>query len=390
MNILEEIQNCPVEWKELKDIAILKNGKDWKTLPSGEVPVYGSGGEMGEFVSEYSYDKPTVLIPRKGSISNLFYLENAFWNVDTIYYTEIDDKQIIPKYFYYYLTTIKLEKMATNPTRPSLTQAILDKVKIPIPPLEIQEKIVQILDKFTDYVTELTSELTSRKKQYSFYRDKLLSFEDAVYQVEWKTIQDISVKIVTGVTPKKSCEDYYLKGTIPWLRTNEVKFNTITTTEKYVTEKAVEETGLKWILPNSIIIAISGATAGRVAMNSIPLTTNQHCCSISVDERIVNYKYLYYWLVNQNRQILSLKQGARGDINMSMIKSLKIPVPSLEIQSRIVQVLDNFDTVCNDLNIGLPKEIELRQKQYEYFREKLLTFVAEGEYTDSTVQTRHN
>lgn len=390
MNILEEIQNCPVEWKELKDIAILKNGKDWKTLPSGEVPVYGSGGEMGEFVSEYSYDKPTVLIPRKGSISNLFYLENAFWNVDTIYYTEIDDKQIIPKYFYYYLTTIKLEKMATNPTRPSLTQAILDKVKIPIPPLEIQEKIVQILDKFTDYVTELTSELTSRKKQYSFYRDKLLSFEDAVYQVEWKTIQDISVKIVTGVTPKKSCEDYYLKGTIPWLRTNEVKFNTITTTEKYVTEKAVEETGLKWILPNSIIIAISGATAGRVAMNSIPLTTNQHCCSISVDERIVNYKYLYYWLVNQNRQILSLKQGARGDINMSMIKSLKIPVPSLEIQSRIVQVLDNFDTVCNDLNIGLPKEIELRQKQYEYFREKLLTFVAEGEYTDSTVQYRQD
>ncbi|WP_258190672.1 restriction endonuclease subunit S [Streptococcus sp. D2] len=386
MNILEEIQNCPVEWKVLKDVAILKNGKDWKTLPSGEVPVYGSGGEMGEFVSDYSYDKPTVLIPRKGSISNLFYIEKAFWNVDTIYYTEIDENQIIPKYFYYYLTTVKLEEMATNPTRPSLTQAILDKVKIPIPPLKIQEKIVQTLDKFTDYVTELTS----RKKQYSYYRDKLLSFEDEVYQVEWKTIQDISVKIVTGVTPKKSCEDYYLKGTIPWLRTNEVKFNTITTTEKYVTEKAVEETGLKWILPNSIIIAISGATAGRVAMNSIPLTTNQHCCSISVDERIVNYKYLYYWLVNQNRQILSLKQGARGDINMSMIKSLKIPVPSLEIQSRIVQVLDNFDTVCNDLNIGLPKEIELRQKQYEYFREKLLTFVAEGEYTESRVEEWDN
>ena len=236
----------------------------------------------------------------------------------------------------------------------------------------------------------MTSELTSRKKQYTFYQDKLLSFEAEVYQVEWKTIQDISVKIVTGVTPKKSCEDYYLKGTIPWLRTNEVKFNTITTTEKYVTEKAVEETGLKWIVPNSIIIAISGATAGRVAMNSIPLTTNQHCCSISVDERIVNYKYLYYWLVNQNRQILSLKQGARGDINMSMIKSFKIPVPSLEIQSRIVQVLDNFDMVCNDLNIGLPKEIELRQKQYEYFREKLLTFLAEGEYTDSTVQYRQD
>ena len=144
--------------------------------------------------------------------------------------------------------------------------------------------------------------------------------------------------------------------------------------KRNITKRAVEETGLKWISPNSIIIAISGATAGRVAMNRIPLTTNQHCCSISVDERIVNYKYLYFWLVNQNRLILSLKQGARGDINMSMIKSLKLPVPSLEIQSRIIQVLDNFDTVCNDLNSGLPKEIELRQKQYEYWRDRLLDF----------------
>ena len=132
----------------------------------------------------------------------------------------------------------------------------VSKILIPIPPIEIQEKIVQILDKFTDYVRELTSELTSRKKQYSYYRDNLLSFEDEVCQVEWKTIQDISVKIVTGVTPKKSCEDYYLKGTIPWLRTNEVNFNTITTSDNYVTERAVEETGLKWISPNSIIIAI--------------------------------------------------------------------------------------------------------------------------------------
>lgn len=386
MNILEEIQNCPVEWKELGEVVdtvtspVKLTKKEYQV--TGRIPIVDQGEQFvaGYADNEKYLEKDEYIIFGDHS-EHVKYVDFAFvQGADGLKILK-PKSGIKAKYIYYCFCNF-YKKEGSYKRHWSKARTVL----IPIPPREIQEKIVQILDKMTEYVTELTSELTSRKKQYSYYRDKLLSFEDEVYRVEWKTIQDISVKIVTGVTPKKSCEDYYLKGTIPWLRTNEVKFNTITTTEKYVTEKAVEETGLKWILPNSIIIAISGATAGRVAMNSIPLTTNQHCCSISVDERIVNYKYLYYWLVNQNRQILSLKQGARGDINMSMIKSLKIPVPSLEIQSRIVQVLDNFDTVCNDLNIGLPKEIELRQKQYEYFREKLLTFVAEGEYTESRVE----
>ena len=391
MNILEEIQNCPVEWKELKDIAILKNGKDWKTLPSGEVPVYGSGGEMGEFVSEYSYDKPTVLIPRKGSISNLFYLENAFWNVDTIYYTEIDDKQIIPKYFYYYLTTIKLEEMATNPTRPSLTQAILDKVKIPIPPLEIQEKIVQTLDKFTDYVTELTSELTSRKKQYSFYRDKLLSFEDEVYQVEWKTLSEIAKDFGRGKSKHRPRNDARLYGgDIPFIQTGDIREagKWIKNYSQTYSAFGVEQSK-KWEKGTlCITIAANIAETGLLGFEA--------CFPDSIIGFVANpefaiTEYVYYYL-NSIKDYLANKSygSAQDNLNLSTFSSLKIPVPSLEIQSRIVQVLDNFDTVCNDLNIGLPKEIELRQKQYEYFRDKLLTFVAEGEYTDSTVQTRHH
>lgn len=374
MNILEEIQNCHVEWKELGEVALLKRGKTItsKTAIDGPYPVISGGQKPAYFHGEFNREGETITVAGSGAYAGfvMYWDEPIF--VSDAFSIEPLEGALIPKFLYHYLLEKQeiLFSLKKGSGVPHVYPKDVSKILIPIPPIEIQEKIVKILDKFTDYVRELTS----RKKQYSYYRDNLLSFEDKVYQVEWKTIQDISVKIVTGVTPKKSCEDYYLKGTIPWLRTNEVKFNTITTTEKYVTERAVEETGLKWISPNSIIIAISGATAGRVAMNRIPLTTNQHCCSISVDERIVNYKYLYYWLVNQNRQILSLKQGARGDINMSMIKSLKLPVPSLEIQSRIIQVLDNFDTVCNDLNIGLPKEIELRQKQYEYWRDRLLDF----------------
>ncbi|MFM0877897.1 restriction endonuclease subunit S [Streptococcus suis] len=179
-----------VEWKTLGDIAKLKNGKDWKSLSVGDVPVYGSGGAMGEFVSEYAYNKPTVLIPRKGSISNLFYLEKPFWNVDTIYYTEIDDSQVVPRYLYYYLTTIDLESMATNPTRPSLTQAILDKIPIPVPSLPIQQRIVQVLDNFdavcNDLNIGLPKEIELRQKQYEYFREKLLTFTaEGVYPGQW-------------------------------------------------------------------------------------------------------------------------------------------------------------------------------------------------------------
>ncbi|MGU8043956.1 restriction endonuclease subunit S [Streptococcus suis] len=191
-----------VEWKTLGDIAKLKNGKDWKSLSVGDVPVYGSGGAMGEFVSEYAYNKPTVLIPRKGSISNLFYLEKPFWNVDTIYYTEIDESQLVPRYLYYYLTTIDLESMATNPTRPSLTQAILDKIPIPVPSLPIQQRIVQVLDNFdavcNDLNIGLPKEIELRQKQYEYFREKLLTFTaEGVYTdstVQYSTVQYSTVQ----------------------------------------------------------------------------------------------------------------------------------------------------------------------------------------------------
>ena len=168
-----------VEWESLKEVVNIKNGKDWKKLGMGNVPVYGSGGIM-TYVDKYSYDKPTVLIPRKGSITNIFYVETPIWNVDTIYYTEIDTNKLIPKYFYYYMKTIDLMKLDTGSGRPSLTQAILNKINIPIPSIEKQSCIVSILDKFdalTSSITEgLPREIELRQKQYEYYRNMLLSF----------------------------------------------------------------------------------------------------------------------------------------------------------------------------------------------------------------------
>lgn len=133
-------------------------------------------------VDTFSYDKPTVLIPRKGSITNIFYLEKPFWNVDTIYYTEIDDQQMIPKFFYYFIKTVDLMKLDTGSGRPSLTQTILNRIRVPVPSIAEQERIVSILDKFDKLVNDISeglpAELNARRKQYEYYRTKLLTFQE--------------------------------------------------------------------------------------------------------------------------------------------------------------------------------------------------------------------
>lgn len=177
--LLDFSQNKNIQWKKLGEVCTIKNGRDYKHLGEGKVPVYGSGGIM-KYVDEYVYDKPTVLIPRKGSLSNLFYVDTPFWNVDTIFYTEIDSNQICPKFLFHFLTTQKLEKLNMAGGVPSLTQTTLNKLPIPLPPLSEQARIVEILDKFdtlTNSISEgLPLEIQLRKQQYEYYREQLLDF----------------------------------------------------------------------------------------------------------------------------------------------------------------------------------------------------------------------
>ena len=235
---------------------------------------------------------------------------------------------------------------------------------IPIPPLKIQEKIVQILDKMTEYVTELTS----RKKQYSFYRDKLLSFEDEFYQVEWKTLGKVAENLDNMRKPV--AKGGRSLGIYPYYGASGI----VDYVDSFIFDGdylLISEDGANLVVRKTpIAFSISGKT-----------WVNNHAHVLKFDN-IINQKFVNYYL---NYLDLSpyITGASQPKLNKQNLNNIKIPYPSLEIQSRIVQVLDNFDTVCNDLNIGLPKEIELRQKQYEYFREKLLTFTAEGVYTES-------
>ncbi|HEL2139487.1 TPA: restriction endonuclease subunit S [Streptococcus suis] len=381
-----------VEWKMLKDIAKLKNGKDWKSLSVGDVPVYGSGGAMGEFVSEYAYNKPTVLIPRKGSISNLFYLEKPFWNVDTIYYTEIDESQLVPRYLYYYLATIDLESMATNPTRPSLTQAILDKIPIPVPSLPIQQRIVQVLDNFdavcNDLNIGLPKEIELRQKQYDYYREKLLTFtaegvytdstvqyrQDLIRLLNW-VFGPIRVelgavasygnqKISTGDLSPKS----YI-GVDNLLQNRAGKLDA-TYLPEMVKVNIYEEGNILIGNIRPYLKKIWFATNSGGASPDVLVVQNQ------VKDCLVN-RYLYHILANdrffefdmQNAKGSKMPRGDKG-----AVLHYQFILPTFSDQFRIVAILDKFDELTTSISHGLPKEIELRQKQYEYFRDKLLTF----------------
>ncbi len=205
MNILEEIQNCPVEWKELGEVTdtvtspVKLTKKEYKV--SGEIPIVDQGEQFIAGFSDYGkYLKKDEYIIFGDHSEHVKYIDFAFvQGADGLKILK-PKSGIKAKYIYYCFCNF-YKKEGNYKRHWSKARTTL----IPIPQSEeIQEKIVQILDKFTDYVTELTSELTSRKKQYSYYRDKLLSFEDEVYQVEWKTILDVSKKVTSGGTPDRS------------------------------------------------------------------------------------------------------------------------------------------------------------------------------------------
>lgn len=172
--LIAEFAPNGVEFKALDEVLRIKNGKDHKLLGDGDIPVYGSGGIM-RYVDMAAAEGPSVLIPRKGSLGNIFYVDGPFWVVDTIFRTEIDSSQIEPKYVYHQLLTMKLGEMNQAGGVPSQTQSVLNSIRIPVPPLEVQQEIVRVLDQFT----RLEAELEARRKQYEYYRDRLLTFQEA-------------------------------------------------------------------------------------------------------------------------------------------------------------------------------------------------------------------
>lgn len=265
------------------------------------------------------------------------------------------------KYFRDYL-----DRVLSTSTINNLNARIVEAFSIPLLPLELQEEIVRILDQFMELDRELEQEIAGRTAQFDRLREDLLSDEN----YPPVPVGNLAARVSTGATPKASEARYYQGGDIPWLRTGEVNFGEIWETEKLITQTALDETNVSWIAENCVVVAISGATAGRVAVNKIPMTTNQHCCNMQIDPEMANYRFVFHALASSYEEMKAQGRGARGDLNISLIKGFPIPLPPLEVQEEIANKLDTFTEYIDNLK----RERELRQKQYEYYRDQLLDF----------------
>lgn len=384
MSKLQELikELCPdgVEFRKLGEVCEILDSKrqpiaKGKRIP-GKYPYYGANG-VQDYVDNYIFDGVFLLVGEDGSVINKDNSPVLNWAVGKIWVNNhahiLAEKYCCNlRYLYFILQVTNVSKIVRG-MPPKINQENLINIEIPLPPLEIQREIVRILDTFTAHTAELQAELQARKEQYEYYRNKLLTFDENDERVKWMTLGEVSVNVCSGGTPSTSNKKYY-QGHIPWLRTQEVDWKDVFYTKIKISEDAIKNSSAKIIPPNCVIVAMYGATAGKTCINKIPLTTNQACCNLEINKDIALYKYVYYWLYKEYYKLKALGEGSQSNISGKKIKSYAIPIPPLSEQQRIVSILDKFESLVNDLSEGLPAEIAVVQEQYEYYRNKLLTF----------------
>jgi len=362
---------CPggVEHKLLKDLVRIKNGRDFKHLKQGDIPVYGSGGVIS-YVNESASEGPSVLIPRKGSLNKLYFVEGPFWTVDTIFYTEISS-QLEPKYFYYYLQTLHLEKMNQAGGVPSLTQRTLNELHIPTPPILIQREIARMLDQFSqlkaELETELEAELEARRQQYSHFVNAATRSEHTIALGQVATFD-------YGLTAKARDT-----GTHRFIRITDISpsGHLLPNNAKYV--DITSDSNRFIVSDRDILVARTGASYGKTLLvrSEIPMSFASYLIRINLNPLQIDPEF--YWHFTHSRdywkQATSLvSKGGQQQFNSNALKRIETPILPLAQQREIARSLNRLYSLAHNLTSDLSTEIEARRKQYEYYRDHLLTF----------------
>lgn len=368
-------------------------GEEQKNLvkPNGEIKIlttYESNlYAIEEEVKDILSDGEIVCIPWGGNVVVQYY-KGKFITGDNRIATSNDTKKLSNKFLYYILKNkineLSLLYRGSGIKHPEMSKVL--EIKIPVPPLPVQEEIVRILDKFEklemELAAELAAELVARKRQYEFYRNQLLSF-DAPSAYLRKLIKECLKSEIKKVRLGDVCE--MKRGTTITKENSKVGPYPVISggkTPAYYIDTYNRE-------GKTITIAGSGANAGYVQFWNEPIFV---CDAFSIKgNNNIKTRFLYHCLSNLQEKIYATKKGSGvPHVHISDIENFKIYLPPIEIQNRIVEILDNFDKICNDLQIGLPREIELRNKQYEFYRNSLLNFSSIEDLTTHTHTHTHN
>ena len=409
-NIVDQIQelikNQKIEWKSLWEITIwnkrfrnVEKNKQKEILKcfsvssndlnniqqdqNGDIKLLSTKKNDQRFTSEQfckNFNVDEVISIPEGGDANIKYTNGKFVNSLNLLCKSYDNKKVNLKFVYYYLVCnnfLIINQYKGSAIKHPQMDKILE-IQIPIPPLDIQNKIVEILDNFSNYETELETELETRTKQYNYYLNKLLDFSNSS-DVEWKSLWEITIWNKRFRNVEKNKQKEILKcfsvssndlnniqqdqnGDIKLLSTkkNDQRF----TSEQFCKNFNVDE-----------VISIPEGGDANIKYTNGKFVNSLNLLCKSYDNKKVNLKFVYYYLVCNNFLIINQYKGsAIKHPQMDKILEIQIPIPPLETQNKIVEILDNFSSLVNDIKDGLPKEIQLRKKQYNYYLNKLLDF----------------
>ena len=379
----ELLKNEKVEWKKLGDVCEITKGKQYnrnKMLLIGKYPVINGGINPSGYIDIFNERENTITISQGGaSAGYVNFISSKFWLGAHAYCIRPKKENLNNKYIYHILKykEIELKDKKEGAGIPSISKVVLYNLQIPVPSLETQERIVEILDKFTNYVTELQAELQDRTIQYEYYRDMLLS-EDYLIKLSRNLFVEQSNKI-NFVQVKELCNRQRgIKITAKEMKELDndsddcIKVFAGGNTTAMISPEILEKDDI--ITKPSVIVKSRGNI--DFEYYELPFSHKSEMWSYSTkDSDTLNIKYLYYIFKNNLKYFEDNSiAGKLPQISTPVTDNYKIPLPSLEIQNKVVEVLDKFQALLADTEGLLPQEIEQRQKQYEYFREKLLTF----------------
>ena len=406
MNKIEKLikEMCPngVEYKKLFEITNILKGQQLnkeKFIKDGQYPVYNGGKTYSGFYNKYNQEENSIILNQGGSAGLVSFIETKFWASAHCFVIKPINENFINNKFLFYILKSKYDdilKLIHGTTIPGISIEDVRNLKVNIPPIEIQNEIVKILDTFTQLEAELEAELEARDKQYQYYRNKLLDFDNnqellqklfekdnkeidnTIYYNKLKDVFDIK----NGFTPSKNNNEFWENGTIPWFKLDDIRSNGcfLYDSKIKVNEKAI--LNKKVFKSNSIIISTT-ATIGEHALIKSDFICNQQFTVFSLNnvyEKLVIPKFVFYYFFNISNMLKNKTKNINLPIiNINEINNMNIPIPSLEIQTKIVNILDKLQDYSKDIKTGLPLEIEQRQKQYKYYRNLLLDFKANAQ-----------
>lgn len=367
---------CPdgVEYKNLGSLGRRNKGTQitasrMKELHQDGAPIkiFAGGKTVADFLANALPEKdiinePSIIVKSRGHIGFEYY-DKPFSHKNELWSYSIKDNNVNQKFVYFYLLT-KIKSLqelarATSVKLPQLSVKDTDNLKIPIPPLEVQKEIVNILDKFTQLEAELLAELEARRRQYKFYRNQLLTFNKLRSNVKWLTLDRIAINLDSKRKPVT--REARTNGDIPYYGASGI----VDYVKDYIFDGdylLVSEDGAN-LLARSTPIAFSISGKTWVNNHAHVLQFNEYATRRLVEIYLNSIDLRHY-----------ITGSAQPKLNKANLNKIEIPIPSLDEQKKIVSILDKFDALVNDISSGLPAEINARRKQYEYYRTKLLTF----------------